>query len=153
MGSSSWWLLFLWNVASGCPGIGSGSRWARELWFLGSRVQAWYLWGTGLPALRHVESSPTRDQMCVSCVGRQLLTAEPPGKPQGVLLARKECLKLPSPTFPASLGQTHHRLCLCGHLRRMQTWAAQRLLSRCHWRLRNPAEWRRSAGPSLRAPW
>ena len=92
-----------WNVASGCPGIGSGNRWARELWFPGSRGQAWYLRGTGLPALRHMESSRTRDQMCVSCVGRQTLTAEPPGKPQGVL-ARKECLKLPQPDFSCLPG-------------------------------------------------
>lgn len=49
----------------GLPGFSSGSRWAQELWFPGSRVQAWYLWGTGLTGLCHMESSRTRDQMCL----------------------------------------------------------------------------------------
>ena len=31
------------------------------------------LWCTGLVALRHVESSQTRDQACVPCFGRQVL--------------------------------------------------------------------------------
>ena len=31
-------------------------------------------WCTGLVALRHAESSQTRDQTCVPCFGRQVLT-------------------------------------------------------------------------------
>ena len=35
-------------------------------------VWAQYLWHTGLVALRHVESSWTRDQTRVPCVGRRI---------------------------------------------------------------------------------
>lgn len=122
------------------------------MWFLGSGVQAWYLWGTGLTALCHVESSLTRDQMCVSCMGGQVLTTEPQGSSREFFLVEKSAWGFPSPTFPVSLGWTHHLLCLYGYLRRTQTWAACWLLPRCHWRLRNPAEWRCSAEPSLQAP-
>ena len=125
----------------GLPGFGSGSRWAQELWFLGSRVQAWYLWGTGLTALYHVESSRTRDQMCVSCMGGRFLPLSHQGSPKEFFLVGKSAWSFPSLTFPASLGWTHYLLCLYGPLRRTQTWAAQWLLPRCHWRLRNPAEW------------
>ena len=51
-------------------------------WHTGSRPEgiridgcgtwAQWLWGTGLVALRHVTSSPTRDQTCILCIGRQL---------------------------------------------------------------------------------
>ena len=36
-------------------------------------TRAQQVWCTGLAALRQVESSWTRDQTCVSCVGRQIL--------------------------------------------------------------------------------
>ena len=39
----------------------------------GSGAQAQYLWCTGLVALWHVGSSPTRDQTCVSCIGMWIL--------------------------------------------------------------------------------
>ena len=35
----------------------------------GSRAQAQYLWHMGLAALRNLESSQTRDQTCVPCIG------------------------------------------------------------------------------------
>ena len=35
-------------------------------------VWAQYLWHAGLVALHYVESSWTRDQTCVPCVGRQI---------------------------------------------------------------------------------
>ena len=39
---------------------------------LGSRAQAQQLWGVGLVAAQHVESSETRDQTHVSCNARQI---------------------------------------------------------------------------------
>ena len=36
------------------------------------RVQAWQLWDMGLVAPQHVESSQTRDQTSVTCIGRQI---------------------------------------------------------------------------------
>ena len=44
------------------------------LWSTGSRARGLqYLWHMGLVALQHVASSQTRDQTCVSCIGRRIL--------------------------------------------------------------------------------
>ena len=40
---------------------------------MGSRPQAQQLWHTGLIAPWHMESSQTRNQICVPCIGRQIL--------------------------------------------------------------------------------
>ena len=60
MGFSLRWLPLLWSTGSGHMGFSSCSMWAQ------------YLWHTGLVVRRHVESSWTRDQTCVPCVGRQI---------------------------------------------------------------------------------
>ena len=43
----------------------------QQLWHMDS--SACTVWRTGLVALRHMESSWTRDQMHVLCIGRQIL--------------------------------------------------------------------------------
>ena len=45
----------------------------QQLWLAGSRAQARSLWRTGLVAPRHVGSSRTRAQTCVTCIGRRIL--------------------------------------------------------------------------------
>ena len=55
-------------------GLSSCGSWALEY-----RLK---LWCSSLAASRHVESSETRGQTRVSCIGRQILYGEPPGKPQ-----------------------------------------------------------------------
>ena len=66
-------------------GFSSCHAWAQQLWLMGSRAQAQQLWPTGLAAPRHVGSSQTRAQTCVSCAGRWILnhcaTREVPRKP------------------------------------------------------------------------
>ena len=52
---------------------GFSLRWLLLLQSTGSRVQAQYLWLTGLVALQHVGSSWTRDRTRVPCIGRQIL--------------------------------------------------------------------------------
>ena len=49
----------------------SCGSWAQWWWFLGSRAQAQWWWLPG--ALRHLESSQTRDRTRVSCIGRWVL--------------------------------------------------------------------------------
>ena len=63
-------------VASGCS---SSSLWRKGssvgsllLWTTGSRAWTQQLWPSGLVAPRYVESSRTRDQTCVPCIGRQI---------------------------------------------------------------------------------
>ena len=51
--------------ALGCMGL--------VVWLVGSKAQAQYLWCMGLVALWHIQSSQTRDQTCVSYIGRQIL--------------------------------------------------------------------------------
>ena len=57
--------------APGHVGFSGFSMWARKSWLLGSRAQQ--SWCRGLVALRHVAPSGTRDQACVSCIGRKIL--------------------------------------------------------------------------------
>ena len=45
----------------------------QQLWLAGSRAQAQQLWLAGLVAPWHVQSSRTRDQTRVPCLGRQIL--------------------------------------------------------------------------------
>ena len=59
-------LLFLQSTALGHSDFSSYSS-------QGSRAQAQQLWGMGLVAPWHVESSWIRDRTCVSCIGRQVL--------------------------------------------------------------------------------
>ena len=53
--------------------IGWGSCGARALGFSSCSTWAQYLWYLGLIALQHVDSSQTRDQTRVPCIGRQVL--------------------------------------------------------------------------------
>ena len=49
---------------------GSRAHWLQQLWLLGSRAQAQWLWHTGLVAPWHVEYSWIGDRTCISCIGR-----------------------------------------------------------------------------------
>ena len=69
-GFSLWWLLLLWGMISEHTGFSNCGMWAQELWLPGSRAQAQQLSRMDLVAPRYVESSQTRDQIHVSCVGR-----------------------------------------------------------------------------------
>ena len=51
----------------------SCDTWAQWLWFPGSSTQAQYLWYTDLAVPKHVGSSWTGDQTCISSVGRWIL--------------------------------------------------------------------------------
>ena len=57
-----------WLSCCGAWALGTGAQ-----QFLDSRAQAQQLWHTGLVAPWHVESPQTRDQTCVSCIGRQVV--------------------------------------------------------------------------------
>ena len=72
-GFSLSWLLLLRSTGSRRTGFSSCGTWAQQLWLAGSRVQAQQLWCMGLVAPRHVESSRTRAQTRVPCIGRQIL--------------------------------------------------------------------------------
>ena len=68
-GLSLWWLLLLWGPGSGC--FSSCGTQAQYLWLTGpGTLRTQYLWCMGLVAPRFVESSLTRDQTCVHCIGR-----------------------------------------------------------------------------------
>ena len=56
-----WWLLLLQSMGPRVHGLSSCSTWAQQMWC------------TGLVALWRVGSSQTRDQTCVSCIGRRIL--------------------------------------------------------------------------------
>ena len=56
--------------AIGLVGLRSCHTRAQQLQLPGTRAQAQLWRGMGLVALRHVESSQTRDWTCVSCIGR-----------------------------------------------------------------------------------
>ena len=66
------WLLVFRSTGSRHTGLSSCSMRAQQLWLVGSRVQAQQLWLMGLAAPRHVGSSWTRAQTCVSCIGRRI---------------------------------------------------------------------------------
>ena len=51
--------------------FGSCSTWAQLLQLLGCRATGSWLQLMGLAAPHHVESSQTKDQTCVPCIGRQ----------------------------------------------------------------------------------
>ena len=51
----------------------------QQLWHMDSRVCT--VWCTGLVALWHMESSGTRDQMHVPCIGREILPLDHQGSP------------------------------------------------------------------------
>ena len=53
--------------------VGPRAR-TRQLWPVGPRARTRQLWHRGLVALQHVGSSPTRDQTCVPCIGRWILS-------------------------------------------------------------------------------
>ena len=55
-------------------GFSSCGTQARQSQLEGSRVQAQQLWRMGLVAPPHVESSRTRDQIHVPCIGREILS-------------------------------------------------------------------------------
>ena len=57
---------FLTVMALLAQNTGSRARGLQQLWFLGSRAQAPWLWLPGLVALQHVGCSQIRDQTRVS---------------------------------------------------------------------------------------
>ena len=61
----TWWWLLLWSTRSGCVGFSSCGSWALELRLSSCGTQA------SLVALWNVESSWTRDWICVPWIGRQ----------------------------------------------------------------------------------
>ena len=65
-GFSLQWLLLLRSMGSRHAGFSSCGSWSLE-----RRLSS--CWCTGLVAPRHVESSQTRDQVRVPCIGRQIL--------------------------------------------------------------------------------
>ena len=66
-------LLLLRSTGSRCAGFSSCGTQAQQLQLAGSRVQAQWLWRTGLVAPWHVGSSRTRNRTRVPCIGRQIL--------------------------------------------------------------------------------
>ena len=68
-------------VASLPAGRRLWDTWAQQFQSTGSRAQVQQLWHTGLVAPRRAGSSRSRDRTRVSCIGRKILTIEPPGKP------------------------------------------------------------------------
>ena len=72
-GFSLWWFLLLWSMGSRHVGFSSCGTWAQQLWLVDSRVQAQQLWCMGFVAPRRVGSPWTRAQICVPCIGRQIL--------------------------------------------------------------------------------
>ena len=73
LGFSLLWLLLLWSIGSRCTAFSSCKRGPSccSLWALECGLS---ICGTGgLVTLRHVESSWTRDQICVPCFGRWIL--------------------------------------------------------------------------------
>ena len=73
IGFSLRWLLLFQSMGSRHEGFSSCGTWAQQLWLAGSRAQAQQLWHTGLVALQHVGSSPTRARTRVPCIGRRIL--------------------------------------------------------------------------------
>ena len=81
-----------------------------QFWQEGASPQ---LWCTGFVALRHVESSWTRDQTHISCIGRQILNHwTPQGNPNVLIqeenpvrvqfsVFRAECCSIPQDTVRA----------------------------------------------------
>ena len=76
------------------------------LWNTGSRVQAQQLWSMGSVALRHVESSWTRDQTYVPCISRQILNHWTIRKvhPTPLSTTSKRFSSISSPDFPVMPG-------------------------------------------------
>ena len=72
-GFSLWWPLLLWSMGSRHAGFSSCGTRAQQLWLVSSRAQAQQLWHMGLVAPQHVESSQTRAQTLVPCIGRWIL--------------------------------------------------------------------------------
>ena len=67
------WLLLLRSTGSRCAGFSSCGTQAQQLWPVGSRAQAQYLWCTGLVVPWHVESPRTMARTLVPFIGRQIL--------------------------------------------------------------------------------
>ena len=61
MGTSLWWLDLLQSTVSRAHGLQQLLNMAQQLWL------------TDLGALWHVESSQTKEQICVPCAGRRIL--------------------------------------------------------------------------------
>ena len=99
-------LLFI-AWASHCSGflVAEHRLWVhrlQQLWFTSPRAQAQKLWHTGLAALRHVESSWTRDWTRVPVLAGRFLSTVPSGK--SLLLFWFGCLLFPFPVWLLWLG-------------------------------------------------
>ena len=97
------WLLLLQSTGSRCAAFGSCGTQHQQLWLESSRIQVQQLWSMGLLAPRHVKSSQIRDQTCVPCPGRCILTQGPPGKSNIEHL--NQCLK-PHPFYTSVFACT-----------------------------------------------
>ena len=71
--------------APGCMCFNDCGTWAPQVQLPGSRARAQQLWHTGLVGPWLVGSSQIRGWTHVPCVGRWILTTEPPGKPPKTL--------------------------------------------------------------------
>ena len=72
LGFSLQWLL-LCSRALGRTGFSSCCTWAQQLWLLSSKSRAQQLRHTDSAVVKHVGPSYIEDQICVSCIGRQIL--------------------------------------------------------------------------------
>ena len=97
--------MFLNAVASLVLEPGFWGSWAQWLRFLDSKVQAQWLWPTGLVAPPHVGSSWTRDGTHVSCIGRQVLHHQ--GSPALFFFCLFVCFLV---LFTSSLKNSTYRL-------------------------------------------
>ena len=81
-GSSLWWLLLVQSTSSRHTGFSRGSKWVQYLWLSDSKVMGQQLQRLGLVALwpGQVESSWTRDQSHIPCIGRWILIPCATGK-------------------------------------------------------------------------
>ena len=81
-GFSLSWLLLLWSTGSRSAGFSSCGTWFQQLWLVGSRAQAQYLWCTGLVAPRMWDlPRPGLEPVSLALAGKFLTTAQP-GKPR-----------------------------------------------------------------------
>ena len=106
-GRGLWGLWAPHRRGSSAGGAGSGARGLQQLWLLGSRAQAQWLWFTGFTASWHGGPSWPRDQTHSSALAGGLFTTESPGKPRMnyKFRLRKKSSLLPGPIIahPASV--------------------------------------------------
>ena len=88
-GFSLQWFFLLRNGGSRRPGLSSSRTRAQELWLIGSRALAQWVWRMGLVVPQLKGSSHSRDPTHVSCIGRIIFTTESTGEPDKILFKFK----------------------------------------------------------------